>query len=195
MFKNNIQMVVYIIIFIILICLFIYFGKIDYKNEIPDNIKFSTEYNLVGTDNVFKYVNAADVNMIASGKKGIVLFGNPSSKWVNSYASIVNDVAKEVGIKEIFYYDFFSDRDENNGTYETIVNSLGNYITYTDISAADLYAPTLLVVANDKILYFDSETSFITGTTSPKDYWNEFNTGLKKNTLKEVFTKYMNGSR
>ena len=98
-------MVIYIIIFFILIGGFIYLGTIDYDETLPDNLEFAREFSLVDEDNVFAYANANDALLVANGTKGIVLFGT-NNEWVNYYASIVNKVAKEVGIDKIYYYDF-----------------------------------------------------------------------------------------
>lgn len=122
MFKSKTQMVIYIIIFCLLIYAFIYLGKKEYKVELPDNERFANEFSMVSKDNVFKYVNATDARMVSRGAKGIVLFGT-NNEWVNYYAYIVNKIAKETGVKEIYYYDFTKNRKDNNGTYEDIVKN------------------------------------------------------------------------
>ena len=191
LFKNKTQMVIYIILFCLLIYGFIYFGKKDYKVKVSDNERFSSEFSLVSKDNVFKYVNATDARMVARGAKGIVLFGT-NNDWVNYYAYIVDKVAKEVGVKEIYYYDFIKNRKDNNGTYEDIVKTLSNYVTYNDKGVAEIYAPTLLVVSNDKVILFDSETSFVKGDILPNAYWNSEKIAEKENQIREAFIKYLN---
>ena len=191
LFKNKTQMVIYIILFCLLIYGFIYLGKKDYKVKVSDNERFSSEFSLVSKDNVFKYVNATDARMVAKGAKGIVLFGT-NNDWVNYYAYIVDKVAKEVGIEEIYYYDFIKNRKDNNGTYEDIVKTLSNYVTYNDKGVAEIYAPTLLVVSNDEVLLFDSETSFINGEITPSIYWNTAKEDAKENEIREAFIKYLN---
>ena len=173
MFKSKTQMVIYIIIFCLLIYAFIYLGKKEYKVELPDNEKFSSMFSMVSTDNVFKIVNATEARMVSRGAKGIVLFGT-ENEWVNYYAYIVNKIAKEVGVEEIYYYDFTKNRKDNNGTYEDIVKNLSNYVTYNDKGVAEIYAPSLLVVSKDEVLLFDSDTSFIKGKTTPSTYWNSY---------------------
>lgn len=190
MFKSKTQMIIYIIIFCLLIYAFIYLGKKEYKVELPDNEKFASEFSLVSKDNVFKYVNATEARMISRGAKGIVLFGK-DNEWVNYYAYIVNKIAKETGIEEIYYYDFTKNRKDNNGTYEDIVKNLSNYVTYNDRGVAEIYAPSLLVVSKDEILLFDSDTSFIKGNVTPSAYWNNFNQGQKEQELRAVFTEYL----
>lgn len=191
LFKNKTQMVIYIILFCLLIYGFIYLGKKDYKVKVSDNERFSSEFSLVSKDNVFKYVNATDARMVAKGAKGIVLFGT-NNDWVNYYAYIVDKVAKEVGIEEIYYYDFIKNRKDNNGTYEDIVKTLSNYVTYNDKGVAEIYAPSLLIVSNDKVILFDSETSFVKGDILPNAYWNSEKIAEKENQIREAFIKYLN---
>ena len=190
MFKSKTQMVIYIIIFCLLIYAFIYLGKKEYKVELPDNEKFSSMFSMVSTDNVFKIVNATEARMVSRGAKGIVLFGT-ENEWVDYYAYIVNKIAKEVGVEEIYYYDFAKNRKDNNGTYEDIVKNLSNYVTYNDKGVAEIYAPSLLVVSKDEVLLFDSDTSFIKGKTTPSIYWNSFTQGEKEQELRAVFTEYL----
>ena len=190
MFKSKTQMVIYIIIFCLLIYAFICLGKKEYKVELPDNEKFSSMFSMVSTDNVFKIVNATEARMVSRGAKGIVLFGT-ENEWVNYYAYIVNKIAKEVGIEEIYYYDFTKNRKDNNGTYEDIVKNLSNYVTYNDKGVAEIYAPSLLVVSKDEVLLFDSDTSFIKGKTTPSTYWNSFTQGEKEQNLRAVFAEYL----
>ena len=190
LFKNKWQMVIYFILFVILIGAFIYLGTLDYDESLPDNEQFAEDFSLVSEDNVFKYVNATDALMVANGTKGIVLFGT-HNEWVNYYANIVNKVAKEVGIDTIYYYDFVSNRQDNNGTYETIVERLSDYVTYNDYGTPEIYAPSLLVVSGDEVLLFDTETSFVRGDIAPSEYWNSFNESAKMQELRNVFTEYL----
>ncbi len=190
MFKSKTQMIIYLIIFCLLIYAFIYLGKKEYNVKLPDNERFASEFSMVSEDNVFKYVSAVDARMVSRKAKGIVLFGT-NNEWVDYYAYMVNKIAKEVGIKEIYYYDFTKNRKDNNGTYEDIVKNLSEYVTYNDKGVAEIYAPSLLVVSNDKVLLFDSETSFIKGKTTPSEYWNQQTTLEKEEMLRQVFTQYM----
>lgn len=190
LFKNKIQMIIYIIIFIILIYLFIYLGAINYNEELADNEQMASMFSRVTEDNVFEIATAEDARSIAMGKKGIVLFG-VENEWVNYYASLVNRIAKEQGIDKIYYYDITKNRQDNNGTYEDIVLKLNDYVTYNDRGKTDIYAPTLLVVSNDTILLFDTETSFVTGNITPSEYWTYEKEITKENEFREVFQKYI----
>lgn len=189
LFKNKIQLVVYLLLFALLIWAFIYLGTIDYDKTLPDNETFAQEFSLVSEDNVFEYINATEALMVANGTKGIVLFGT-KNEWVNYYANIVNKVAKQIGIDKIYYYDFISNRQDNNATYEQIVELLSDYTMYDDYNKAEIYAPSLLVVSKDQVLLFDMETSFRISDIEPAEYWNSFNEEQKIKELSKVFQEY-----
>ncbi len=189
-FKNKIQMVIYIILFVFLLCMFVILGKMDYHEEISDAEQFALDFNQVSKDNVFKYVNTQDAYLELTGQNTIMLLGH-QTEWVNYYAKILNDVAKELGITQINYYDFLSDRSEANGTYEAIVNFLGNYVTYDDLGHGKIYAPLLVIVKNKRIIYVDDETSLIKGNKTPNKYWDEYQINRKKQELESALTKYL----
>ena len=73
-----------------------------FAKYVPFSITRNEIVDFKELDNVFEYINATTALMVASGTKGIVLFGT-TNEWVNYYANIVNRVAKEVGIDKIYY--------------------------------------------------------------------------------------------
>lgn len=187
-------MIVYLLLFVIIIVLFIVIGKYDFNKDINTEAElFHQIFTKVDEDNVFKFVNVTDVNNVVNNKNGtgIILFGFATSEWTNYYAKYVNDVAKNVGIKEIMYYDFESDRKERNGTYETIVNSLGVYTKFDDYNTADIYAPTLIVVKNGKIILYNDSTSMRDGNYTPDIYWNDYQIEEFKGYLSYAFKEYL----
>lgn len=190
-FKNKIQMVVYIILFAVLLYLFVVLGNLEYQKDVLDSERFAQEFNLVPQENVFEYVNSQEAYMLATGKDAIILFGFSKNEWVNYYAKIVNEVAKETGIEKIAYYDFLDDRIQNNGTYEAIVEHLKDYLTFNDLGETNLNAPTLVIIKNHEVTYFNSDTSYIKGNINPKTYWNTFQQTVTKSELEVAFNEYL----
>ena len=179
------------ILFIIIIIAFIYIGTRDFNTKkVIDNERFDQEYINVSKDNVFKYVNAVEVYSKLK-EDAIIFMGYPANSWSGYYANILNEVAKSSGIEEILYYDFVSDRENNNATYQSIVLSLSNYLYTLDDGTQDIHAPTLIIIKNGNIIGFDQETAFTKGNINPKDYWTEFRTGLKFNTFHTMFKEYL----
>ena len=189
-FKSPLEMVITISIFVLCIVGFIVIGKIDFNKDKPtDNVIMNREHPEVPVDNVYEYITAAQANNYISRNKIILLFGT-SNTWTGYYARILNDVAKEVGIDKIYYYDFEEDRFRGNATYQNIVGFFNNYTLHLDDGSADFHGPTLVVINNGVMSLFDDESSFIHGSVTPKEYWNEYNTDLKTITLKAVLSDY-----
>ena len=192
LFKSKTQMVIYLLIFCVLIWAFIYLGTKNYKNDInSDKERFDMDYSLVDKDNVFVYANNFDVRSAMQSGNTIVFFGNNKSEWVNHYASILNSAANNTGIEKILYYDFFEDRNVKNGTYEKIVDLLKDYVKTNDEGLKNIYAPTLVVIKNNKVFYFDDETSFVEGNITPEYYWSINNKDIKQGELENIFINYL----
>ena len=192
LFKNNVQMVIYLIIAFLIIWAFIYLGKQNFKTDVKDDHeKFNIDYSLVDGNNVFEYANSSVVRLMLNKGEGIIFFGTNKSNWVNHYAKILNDVALSTGVNKIYYYDFLEDRNNNNGTYESIVEKLSEYVTINDMGIKDIYAPTLVIIKNDKVLLFDDETSFIKGTATPSEYWTSERVSEKTQELSEKMLEFL----
>ena len=192
LFKSYTQMVVSVILFILFMIGFVYIGTIDFKKgEVTDSDKFIQEHKEVENDNVFTYVNASDAYNYIRDNNVIILFGIKDSDWVGHYANILNDAAREAGIEKIYYYDITTDREERNGTYESITNYLDMYLTYLDNGVLDIYCPTFIVKKDGMIIYFDDETALVKGKVSASDYWTESKVTKQYNNLVAVLKEYI----
>lgn len=191
-FKNKFQMVAYLIIFAVCIALFIVISKIDFtKDKESESNKFNNIYPMVDINNVYGFATATDVLNILNGRSGIVLMGFPSNKWTSYYAKILNDVALELSIEHINYYDFLSDRDESNGTYETVVKKLEVYAPVDDEGNQNIAAPTVLVVKDGNIIGYFDDTSIIRGSVTPDIYYTENQIAETYNAFKSVLLEYI----
>lgn len=192
LFRNKFQMVSYLIIFMMCIVLFIVIGKTDFRKNIDSDSKiFSSLYNLVENDNLFKFSDATEVLNILNGRSGVILLGFPSNIWTNYYAKIINDVSKEFNIDKIYYYDFLKDRSESNGTYETIVNKLDVYVTVDDEGTKNLRAPTVIIVKNGEVIGYFDDTSTLKGTITPEIYYTEYQKNITYEGFKTALVEYM----
>ncbi len=192
-FKDRKTMIIQIILFFILIGCFVFVGTRNYnKKTEKDSVRFHREFK-IGEENVYKYLTATDAYKYVQSDNAIILFGIKNSKWVSSYAKIVNEAALESNIDEIYYFDITEDREDKNGSYQSIVKYLKDYITYLDNGRANLYAPALLVKKNGLIFYFNDETALSKGMITADEYWTEDQRNLSLNELKEVFNYYKEG--
>ena len=196
LFKNKTQMVIYIILFIALLSLFVVVGEIDFKKEEDTEAKqFSSLYNLVDKENLYVFSDATDVLNILKGRSGVIFLAFPSNKWSNQYASILNEVGSEVGLDKIYYYDFKKDREESNGTYETIVNELEMYIPVDDVNTKNIQAPTIVIVKKGNIIAYFDDLTLMRGPVTPNEYFNENEITSIKSSLKVALEEYLKGDK
>lgn len=190
--KKKFKRLFQVILFIVIIIGFIFIGTRDFtKKVVVDNERFDKDYVNVSKNNVFKYSDAVEIYSKLKSDNAIIFMGFPSNIWSGYYANILNEAAKDSGIKEILYYDFYQDRKNKNATYESIVLSLSNYLVTLDNGDKEIYAPTLIIVKDGQIIAFDSETSLVKGNITPEDYWTELQTGIKYNNFLTMFKEYL----
>lgn len=135
---------------------------------------FSEEYTKVPMDNVFKTKNLKDALSIINEGTGIVFFGFPECPWCQAYAPMLNDLAKEYGISEIYYTNIRAERENSTEDYEALVNALGDYLQEDNEGAKRIYVPDTVFVIDGVIIGNDYETSKETfGYDTPEEYWTE----------------------
>lgn len=184
-----------IVIIILLLGVIIFLGSKDYsyKKE-SDNVRFSNEYNLVENNNVFTYKIEEEILEVFKNKKdAVIYFAFKENEWANHYAYLLNESAKQSGLKEIYYYDFYKDRAANSKVYEEILTYLKIYLKVNDKNQMDIYAPTLIIIKNGIVNVYDDETSFNSGNLTPKKYWTNENKEIKINQLNSWFNNYLYG--
>lgn len=167
--KKNILIFIGIILIVIILCLILF-----PRNKEEDNVRFSKEYTTLSEDNVFVYKNSEEIIKILEHGTGVVLLGFPECPWCQKYVVYLNEVAKELDLEEIYYYNILEDRESNNDTYKKIVSILESYLQYDKEGNKRVYVPLVVGIKNGEIVGFDDETSYDTkGFENPDDYWND----------------------
>lgn len=180
------------IIFIILLIGFIVLGKNDYKKaEQTDNVVFSTEYEEIDENNIYTYTNASKVLQTIKSGSGIIFFGFKKDIWAGYYANILNESAMSLGLEEIYYYDFYEDRKNQNGSYESIVELLSDYLITLDDGTKNIYSPSIVIVKNGEIVAFNDDTAIMRGKDKPEDYWTEYQKNIEKEKLTNLINEYL----
>lgn len=176
---------------IILVLLFIVLGGIllfVFNNKMSDAERFSEEYTEVGEDNVFVYRTSDEVIKMLKHGTGVLYLGFPECPWCQTYVKYLNEVANEVGVDKIYYYNILEDRTNNTDVYKEIVSLLGDTLQYDDEGNLRVFVPNVSFHVDGKIIGSDCETSLDTkGFSSPTEYWNE----EAVNNLKTRLTTYM----
>ena len=178
----------YLIIGIVLVLLVGAVFFFVFNREETDGERFAKEYTEVSEDNVFVYRNMEEIIKLLEHGTGVVYLGFPECPWCQTYVKYLNEVAEEVGIDRIYYYNILEDRTNNTEDYQKIVSLLGNHLLYDEEGNPRIYVPNVSFVINGEIVANDNETSFDTkGLEKPEEYWIE----QEVNDLKGRLTTYM----
>lgn len=186
------QKIFYCLSFLFLIIAFIYLGTKNYDNHtktMTDAESFAKEY-AISNNNIFKYITAKETLEMMNQDKAIIFMAFPENKFSSTYAKIVNEVAIEEGITEVYYYNFLKDRKNNNHYYEGIVDRLSHYTSVLDDESLNIYAPTLIIMSAGNVLFFDNEAAITKGVQDAQDYWHSTKIEAKKTELKSAFNLY-----
>ena len=183
--KRIMILVSVIILFMIGVVSLVLFLKKD-KKTASDMEKFSAEYHEVAKNNVFVYRNIDEIINILEKGTGIVYLGFPECKWCQRYTKYLNEVAMDMGISKIYYYNIREDRKLNTENYHKIVSILENYLQNDEEGNKRIYVPSVIALKKGEIVGFDDETAWDTkGFETPDEYWN----ADEVNDLKEKLEK------
>lgn len=147
-------------------------------------VRFGMEYPMVGDNNVFVYGSVEEIIDVLENGTGVVFLSFPSCPWCQAYAPFLNEVAVDLGIDKIIYYDLYEDRVNNSDEYQKIVSILNEHLELDTTGRPRVYVPDVTVVKNGEIIGHDNETSTISGDVTPDEYWTEDRIAALKNKLK-----------
>ena len=184
--KRIMILVSVIILFMIGVVSLVLFLKKD-KKTVSDMEKFSAEYHEVAKNNVFVYRNIDEIINILEKGTGIVYLGFPECKWCQRYTKYLNEVAMDMGISKIYYYNIREDRKLNTENYQKIVSILENYLQNDEEGNKRIYVPSAIALKKGEIVGFDDETAWDTkGFETPDEYWNTDEVNYLKEKLEKM---------
>lgn len=191
--KKNIVLLVVISLVVILAIVGIIF-KLNSNNSSKktDAEKFSEEYTEVDKNNVYVYRSVDEIINILEKGTGIVYLGFPECPWCQRYAKYLNEVALDLGIEKVYYYNIREDRKANDEVVESgvdnvseetktksdnylkIVSILEKYLQNNEEGNKRIYVPSIIALKKGEIVGFDDETAWDTkGFSTTDEYWTE----------------------
>lgn len=132
-----------------------------------NNNSFSKLYN-IKKDNVYEKISAKNAVYLIENGTGIIYIGYPKCPWCQKLVPILNEIAKEDEVKNIYYIDNFynmrPDKNENPKNvkeYNKLVDLLGDKIVEMKSEEAEfniIRVPLVLFIKNGKIVDYHSGT-------------------------------------
>lgn len=173
--KNIITIVTILLVLVVgIIAAVLFFNKEKEPKELTDGEKFSEEYTQVDKENVFVYRDIEEIIKILENGTGLVYLGFPECPWCQAYVKYLNEVANDMAVSKIYYYNILEARKDNTEEYQQIVSLLEEYLQYDEEGNKRVYVPSVIAVKKGEIVGFDDETAWDTkGYEKPQDYWTE----------------------
>lgn len=181
------------VIFALLVIAFIYLGTYNYKVDKKKNINGTNASSVLLDGNyIFKDVNHSKIlNKLSSKSDSIIYACIDGNKLCIKYGLLIDEVAKNFSIDNIYYYDIKEDREKNNGTYQKILSKLSDYLLVDDLGEQDLHSPTLIFIKNGSVYSFDDSLSTNRGQLDIDKIWNDEVIEAKRAYLFEVMEGFI----
>ena len=187
--KGIIRKIIYAIIFATMIFSFIYLGNKYAGNSEVKVLDINDYYKNIQKEN-FEVIKGRKFISLFSKGKHIILIGNSKSEYSKKYIEEVNKIITDLELKEIYYYDIINDKAQANSNYYELVELLDGYLTTTDSSDKNLLSPSLYIIDNGKVKYYNTDTSAMKNTDTAKDYWTLEQKTIFYNELTNANNKY-----
>ena len=182
-----------LLIFCIFIALFIYFGTLGKSSESKNkNSNNSSVDKYFGSAYVFEEINHSKLlSKLNSNNPSMIIYACfKDSNLCDSYAQLINEIARNYEIDEILYYDFKIDKKEKNATYQKILSKFSDYLMTDDLGRQNFYAPTLITIKDGFVYSFDDDLSLKRGKDSYKRVLSQEELDAKREYLINTFEEY-----
>jgi len=190
--KKNVLLLIVSVLLVTLVTGCSLFNNNNKSAEKTDSEKFGEEYTEVGKDNLYVYRDFDQIVNILEKGTGIVYIGFPECPWCQRYAKYLNEVATDLGIEKIYYYNILQDRKANDevvekgidnvseetktksNNYLKIVSLIEKYLQNNEEGNKRVYVPSIIALKKGEIVGFDDETAWDTkGFQTPDEYWTK----------------------
>lgn len=181
----------YFFLYSLIILAFIYLGTKDYNlvTYNTDGERFNSDYNEIPRNNPFVYLNSTELINLLNNGSGIVFMGNHESVWSLKYATFLYEVLKAKDIDEVYYYDVKKVKLLKNRNYYNIIKELEGNLIETDDSDKNLFSPSLYIIKDGEVVFYDNTTAVVNNNIDVEDYWTETNIYNFKDRLINAFNE------
>ncbi|MBO4601495.1 MAG: hypothetical protein J5634_04610 [Bacilli bacterium] len=186
--------VIKIIVFILCIAGFVYFGTLNQNSsKSKKGSKISSNDSFFGSAYVFESINHSKLlsKLNSSSDSFIVYACFEKNDLCSSYGELINEIAINYEIETIYYYDFKTDKETSNATYQKIVSKLSDYLITDDLGNQDLYAPSLIFIKNGDLYAIDDDLVLQHGKKTSSDILTDEKLNEKREVLINIIEGYL----
>jgi hypothetical protein len=168
---NRTQKIIYLIIIILLFGVFVYVSK-KYTREDVEGVKFNDYYKDIDGSHIDLIFGSEFIKLIDDEDVHVFLIGDRENEWSQKYVELVSSIVKDLDV-DIYYYDIVNDKSQENSNYYRIVKKLNGYLMSDDSSDNNFLSPSLYIIKDGKVLFYDAETSVVKNSDEVDAYWTE----------------------
>ncbi len=170
--KNIIRKTIYGILFLAMIVAFVYLSE-KYADNGDDHVITINDYYQNINNSKYKIIRGSKLISLLQEGKSIIFIGSSTSEAAIKYIEELDPIIRKTGVDKIYYYDINNDKAQKNSNYYEIRELLKGSLITTDGSENNLLAPSLYIVDNGKVKYYNIETVAIKNTDKIEDYWTQ----------------------
>lgn len=168
--KSIIRKVIYGILFLLMILAFIYLGDKYADNSKTKTLTINDYYSELKSDRFEVVYGSKMISLLKEGKN-IIFIGSKNSEYSKKYIEELNIILDQLKIEKVYYYDIVYDKSQKNSNYYEIRELLKGSLTTTDGSKNNLLAPSLYIIDNGEVKYYNTETVAMKNTDTVENYW------------------------
>lgn len=187
--KCIIRKIIYGILFIAMVFAFIYLSEKYASNSDPKILTINDYYGDLDTDRFEVIRGKMFISLIKKGKN-IIFVGSSTSEYSKKYIEILDEILEENKIEKIYYYDINNDKSQKNSNYYDIRELLNGSLSTTDGSNNNLLAPSLYIIEDNDVKYYNIDTVVMKNTDTVESYWTEEQIQSFKEEITESIQKY-----
>ncbi len=169
--KSIIRKIIYIILFLLMAVAFVFLSE-KYASNSQPKVYTIKDYYPDNQNTYYEVVTGTKMISLLRNGHNLIFIGSSSSQYSQKYIEEIDKIFNELKIDKVYYYDLNNDKYQKNSNYYEIRELLEGYLTTTDDNTNNLLAPSLYIVNNGQVEYYNTETSTMKNTSSVESYWS-----------------------
>lgn len=187
--KATLRKIIYIVLFLIMIVSFVYLSEKYASNSERKIYKINDYYENINNDR-YQVVTSNELMPLLREGQNIIFIGSSHSAYSKKYIEELDTVFNDLKIDKVYYFDIDSDKYQKNSNYYEILDLLKGYLITTDDSNDNLYAPSLYIINDGQVMFYNIDTVATKNTQSVDDYWNVEQKVIFKGEITNALNKY-----
>ena len=168
--KSILRKIIYFLLFALMIVAFIVLSE-KYADNSEQRISVISDYYENTKANCYEVISGNKMISLLKSGKNIIFIGSSVSDYSIKYMEELDTIFKNLKIDKVYYYDINNDKSQENSNYYDIKELLNGYLVETDTISNNLLSPSLYIVNDGKVMYYNVETSAMKNTDTVKSYW------------------------